>query len=451
MDASFLEVEDADEQASLAIAAIAVLEGPTPTRSEFAAAVEPRIDAIPRARQVARRLPLDLGLPEWVEVEAFDLDHHLRRTALPAPGDQADLCRLISDIMAVRLDRKLPLWECWVVEGLEHGRWALIMKLHHCMADGISGTRLFEALCDEADRATGGAAQPTIRVRRNSPGTFVTAPLALARWLVGEMRSPRKAVADIGGLVTGTAVLAGRVLWPATASSLNGPLARQRRYGIARASLPEVAEICDAFGVTINDVALAAVSGAVRRQLLRRGELPGPHTVRSLVPVSYRPRDGGATVLDNEVSLALPYLPIDVADPVDRLRAVHSRMSTAKSDGEPGAGHAAAELAKLVPFAPLAWVVRMFLRIPQRSVATVTTNIPGPRVPLHILGRRVVELLPYVPIAVRLRLGVAIMSYGEQLAFGATGDFDHMPDLDELCADIEADLRDLLGAAREGG
>ncbi|GAA4488388.1 wax ester/triacylglycerol synthase family O-acyltransferase [Rhodococcus olei] len=451
LDACFLEVEEADGRANLAIGAVAVLEGPPPTRSEFAAAVRRRIAAIPRAQQVVHRVPLDLGLPEWAEAEGFDVERHIRRVALPDPGDDAELCRQIENVMAVRLDPDQPLWQCWVIEALAHGRWALLMKLHHCMADGISGARLFESLCDPVDRTAATESPNTIRGAPGSAGAAVSAGVVSARWLTGALRSPRKSVARIVDLVAGSAVLAGRVLWPSAGSSFNGPLTRQRRYGIARASMSEVSAICDAFGVTINDVALAAVSGAVRRLLIRRGEVPGPRTIRSLVPVSYRASGGGATTLDNEISLMLPYLPVDVADPVDRLHTVHSRMSAAKSDGESGAGHVATELARLVPFAPLAWGMRLMLRFPQHSVAVVTTDVPGPPVPLRLLDRRVIELLPYVPIAVRLRLGVAVMSYDQRLSFGVTGDLDGVPDLDELCDGIESDLRELRRAAARHG
>lgn len=448
LDACFLEIEEADDTANLAIAAVAILEGPAPTRSEFAAAVGGRLGEVPRAQQVVRRMPLDLALPKWVAAEGFDVDRQVRRIALPHPGDDAELCRQIADIMAVRLDRDRPLWECWVVEGLMDGRWALLMKLHHSMADGISGTRLFESLCDPVEQPDADESPVPSRQGGSGTGTTVSRPVGLASWIVGALTSPRRTGARLVDLVSGSAVLAGRVLVPSSSSSFNGPLTRNRRYGVVRASLPEALEICHAFGVTLNDVALAAVSGAVRGQLIRRGEVPGSRTIRSLVPVSYRAGGAAGSALDNEISLMLPYLPVEVDDPVERLRVVHSRMQAAKSDGESGAGQVVTDLTRWLPFAPLALAVRAMLRVPQHSVALVTTDVPGPRVPLTLLGRRVVELLPYVPIAVRLRLGVAVMSYDQQLAFGVTGDYDGVPDLDELCEGIESDLDELHKAAR---
>ena len=148
LDAAFLDAEDADRHASLAIASVAVLEGPPPSQEEFIATIRGRLPLVPRYRQKARRLPLDLGQPVWVDDHRFDLAYHVRRTALPAPGDQAALHRLVARIMSQRLDRDRPLWECWVIEGLADGRWAVLSKVHHCMADGVSGNELYRIIFD---------------------------------------------------------------------------------------------------------------------------------------------------------------------------------------------------------------------------------------------------------------------------------------------------------------
>lgn len=150
LDAAFLEIEDADPHASLAIASVAVLEGQAPDRDKFAASVGPRLAAVPRTRQKIRRVPWDLGLPLWVDDPGFDLAYHLRRTALPAPGDDRALTDLVARIMAQRLDRERPLWESWVVEGLAGGRWAMLTKVHHCLVDGVAGTRLCSAVFDDS-------------------------------------------------------------------------------------------------------------------------------------------------------------------------------------------------------------------------------------------------------------------------------------------------------------
>ncbi len=436
LDASFLEVEDADDNASLAFAAIAVLGGPAPSRAEFTATMGKRLGKIPHATQVLHRTPMDLTLPEWVETVDTDLSRHVHRVAVPAPGTDTELFRLIADLMAIRLDPTQPLWECWIIESLADGRWALLMKIHHSMADGISAIRLFESLCDPLVAPT-----DPVPVRHTTDEAHPTASTSI-------LGSSLRALARTGSLVSGAATLVGRVLRPSAPSPLNGPITRRRRYGVARATMTEIQQICDGFDVTVNDVALTVVGGALRNLLLRRGREPGPETIRSLVPVSYRSAGAKAATLDNRISLTLPYLPVDVADPIRRLRTVHARMSGARTGSESGAGHLLTDLAGLLPFAPLAWGLRLLLSLPQHSVAVVTTNVPGPHTALRLLDRPVLELFPYVPIAVRLRLGVAIMSYAGHLAFGVTGDFDAVPEVQQMCADIESEIRALQRKAR---
>jgi WS/DGAT/MGAT family acyltransferase len=152
LDTAFLDAEDADRHVSMAIASIAILEGPVPSHDEFLEAVVPRLRAVRRTQQRVRRLPADLGPPEWVDTGEFDADYHVRRTALPAPGDDLALCGLVGRVMGQRLDRDRPLWECWVIEGVAGNRWALLLKLHHCLADGVSTAQLFNALFDAAAR-----------------------------------------------------------------------------------------------------------------------------------------------------------------------------------------------------------------------------------------------------------------------------------------------------------
>ena len=233
---------------------------------------------------------------------------------------------------------------------------------------------------------------------------------------------------------------------PVHSTSLTGPLRGGRRYAWTDASLTDLSAVRAAFGVTVNDVALAAVTGGFRRLLEQRGEAPDAHALRSLVPVSTR-SPGDESIPDNRVSLMLPYLPVDVADPVERLEAVRRRIRVLKDAHEPEAGGALTSLAELGPYAAVSEGIRLGLRLPQRQVATVTTNVPGPRDPLFALGRRLESLLPYVPIADRVRIGVAIFSYRDTLTFGLTGDYDAAPDLDTLADNITLSLDELLAAA----
>jgi diacylglycerol O-acyltransferase len=448
LDTAFLDAEDADPHVNMAIASVAVMEGPPPSHAEFTSGIGTAIAAIPRSRQKVRRVPWDLGLPVWVDDPHFDLGYHLRRTALPAPGDDAALDALIARIMTQRLDRERPLWESWVIEGLAGDRWAALTKVHHCVADGVSGAQLLGMIFGASTAASGETPDLT---PESGPGTakllagalagLVRYPIEQINLLTSALRSP----ARIASAIKGFAELAG-VLRPATSSSLTGPIGRARRYSVARVSLPAVQEIAKARGVTVNDVVLAAISGALRTLLLHRGERPDAHAVRTLVPVSVRAASD-ANILDNRVSLLLPFLPVDIEDPVDALTVVHERLRAAKASNEAEAGASLTELAAHEPFGPLSAAIRLAARLPQRSIITVTTNVPGPREPLYVLGRKMIELLPYVPIAVRLRIGVAILSYCDNLTFGLTGDYDSAPDLELLAEAIEKGIEELSARA----
>ncbi len=438
LDAAFLDLEDGDQHASLAIASVAVLSGPAPGQEEYVAAIGPRFAAIRRARQRVLRVPFDLGAPVWADDPDFDVGYHFRRTAVPAPGDDEALHRLVARIMAQRLDRDRPLWECWVIEGLADDRWAVLTKLHHCMADGVSGTRLYHAIFADTP-----AAAPTTAM---AP---VPGPVSLVLDAVGDLT--RKAAGQVGlllstvrapmRLIRGAAGLAAAIR-PTTPSSLSGPIGTARRYHVARVPLPAIVRVAKAYGTTVNDVVLTAISAGLRTILLSRGERPDPHTVRTLVPVSVR-ATGDLDELDNRISLLLPYLPVDIADPVDALAEVHRRLAREKATGEAEAGRAITDLAAREPFAPISLAIRFAARLPQRSIVTVTTNVPGPRAPLHVLGRKVLELLPYVPIAVRLRLGVAVMTYCDEAVFGVTADFAAMPDARLVTDAIEHTVAEL--------
>jgi WS/DGAT/MGAT family acyltransferase len=421
LDAAFLEVEDADPHASLAIASVAVVEGPAPSHDEFLALMRSKLPVLPRARQKLVRTPLDLSTPAWQDDPSFDLTYHVRRTALPAPGGDAELCALVARIMGQRLDRDRPLWEYWVVEGLADGRWAVLAKVHHCMADGVSGTMLYDVMYGDApaqDPVDEGSSVSLLSLLAN----VVRAPLALA-----------------GGVLS----LALSLL-PVRPSSLFGHIGSPRLYRVVRASLPEVKEVARTFGVTVNDVVLAAVSQAYRRLLLRRGERPSAHSIRTMVPVSVR----GDRRLDNQVSLRLAFLPVDAESVVEALSRVHQRFTDAKRGHQAESGHALAQLARHEPFAPLAWSVRLGAMMPQRSIVTVTTNVPGPRKPLRVLGRRIVEILPYVPIAVRIRTGIAVLSYTDRVAIGITADRASTSDVDVLAEAVHEAFAELLTASR---
>ena len=449
---AFLDAEDVDPRASLAIGSMAVFEGPAPSFEEFVEHVAGRLPLIPRYRQKLATVPLGLAAPAWVDDPGFDLRWHVRNTALPAPGGPDELGRLMSRVMSRRMDRDRPLWEYWFCEGLADGRWGLLSKLHHSVADGVSGTDLYQLVLDPTPTPrppvpddwapSGPPSAPSVAV--GAAWRLATAPVTLARAALGSLAHPQRLVrtsrVTARGLVTMLPALR-----PVTRTSLTGPLEGSRRYTWTDVSLDDVRTVRRRHGVTVNDVALAAVSGGFRLLLMSRGEEPTAHALRSLVPVSTR-APGTESIVDNRVSLMLPWLPVEVADPVARLRAVRDRILDLRAGHEPEAGGSVTAAAGLAPYAPVSWGIRLGLRLPQRQVATVTTNVPGPRTTLYALGREAVAMLPYVPIADRVRIGVAMFSYRDTLTFGITGDYDTAPDLQVLADGIATSLAELLSA-----
>jgi WS/DGAT/MGAT family acyltransferase len=409
---------------------------------------------VPRYRQKLRTVPLRLGRPVWVDDPDFDLRYHVRRTALPAPGGDQQLAALMGRVMSQRLDRDHPLWEYWAVEGLAGGRWGLISKVHHCMVDGVSATDLYRVIFDFSPEPS--PSVPDDRTVSPEPGLLRLTAQAVADTVV---LPAREAIAAGGALAGDPAHAAGQAtaavraiaklapaLWPATGSSLNGQIGQQRRYTWARASLDDVKKIKRRLGGTVNDVVLAAISGGFRALLLARGEQPGPHMVRSLVPVSLR-APGEENICENQVSAVLADLPVHIADPVERLTAVQAELQALKTAREAVVGEALVGLGRYTPFPLTSWLVRLLFGLPQREIVTVTTNVPGPQQPLYGMGRRLLEIVPYVPIATTVRTGICIFTYCGNVTFGITGDFTANPDLDVLAHGVEHGITELVKVA----
>ncbi len=455
IDAQFVDAEDEDRHASFAIASIAVFEGPAPSYEEFLHAIEGRLPLVPLYKRKLRTVPLRLGPPVWVDDPNFDLRYHVRQTALPPPGDDQRLSDLMARVMSQRLDRDYPLWEYWLVRGLAGKRWALISKIHHCMVDGVSGTDLYRVIFDTtpepapplpADGASVPAEPSSLELAAEAALDMAMLPVRQARALGDLLSNPADAARQAAQTARAVLKLA-PAAWPAPVSSLSGPIGRQRRYAWARASLDDIKTIRRALGGTVNDVVLAAISSGYRGLLLARGEEPGPHMVPSLVPVSLR-APGEENIYENRVSVLMADLPVHVADPVERLAAIRAELADLKASKEAAAGEALVTLGRFTPYPMASLSVRMAYRLPQREIVTVTTNVPGPSMPLYGLGRRLIELIPYVPIATTLRTGVSIFSYCGQVTFGITADYASTPDIGVLAKGIETGIAELLAAAR---
>ncbi|HET9876483.1 MAG TPA: wax ester/triacylglycerol synthase family O-acyltransferase [Mycobacterium sp.] len=447
LDAGFLEAEDSDRHVSLAIGGLVLLEGPPPDYASLVSTLGARISACPRYAQKLQLHPFDLAPPGWVDDPSFDLAHHVRHVALPQPGDDAELFRFVADQMARRLDRDHPLWQIWIIEGLTDNRWAMLMKIHHCVGDGIASSHMFTALCDD-DGVSSFASHIRAAHESRSAGLRLTMPsIDPVSWLSGLWNTSAMVSTAAARAARGVVEIAAGLLRPGASTSLNGPMTAMRRFSAAKVPLDDVRHVCRTFDVTLNDVALAALTEGYRGMLIRRGEQPLPESLRTLVPVSVRSTDAfGET--DNRVSVMLPYLPVDEENPVLRLRRVHSRLARTKTSGQRQGASASLSAANYLPFALTAWAVRLLTRLPQHGVTTLATNVPGPSETLHLMGRKVLGVLPVPPIALQLRTGVAMLSYADSLYFGILADFDTMPDVDEFARNIETAVSRLVASGK---
>jgi diacylglycerol O-acyltransferase / wax synthase len=457
LDAEFLYLEDGT--AHMHIASCAVFEGPEPPYDELVALFASKLPLVPRYRQRVRFVPMDLGRPVWVDDPHFNLEYHVRHTALPPPGDKAALCRLMGRLMSQELDRARPLWETWIVGRLAGGRWAAVSKVHHSMVDGVAGVDLVAAVLD-LDREQAPAtvaddwepeADPSgLRLALDATVNLVTTPGQLVGAALTAIRAPRRTL-ERGWMIASGLLRYGSALRPTPRTSLDGTIGPHRRWTFTGASLADVRTIRRAFGGTVNDVVLAAVTSGFRDLIVARGEDPHHVGLRTLVPVSVRDETGHG-VYDNRVSAIFLDLPVHVEDPLERLGAIHEQMERLKQSHEPEAGEALTHLAGAVPptFTARATHLasRLMSHVPQRTMNTVATNVPGPQFPLYAAGREMLEYLPFVPLGPGVRIGVAILSYNGRLRFGITGDYDTAPDIDVLADGIDAAVKTLLRSAR---
>jgi WS/DGAT/MGAT family acyltransferase len=451
LDAAFLRLED--RHTSVHIASIAIFDGPPPTYAQIAELFAAKLPSLPRYRQIVREAPLWLGAPVWVDDPRFVLSDHLRHTALPRPGSGAQLQELVGRLMSQQLDRRHPLWESWLVEGLDDNRWALVNKVHHCMVDGIAGTDLLTTVLDGSpDELSPAPAAWRPRPAASPFGRLTSAavsaplrPYRAVRRSAHELRHPRAVSIGLATQLRGLLGFA-RSTRPGRRSSLSGSLHSSRCWSRATVRLDDVRLIRDGLGGTVNDVVLAAVTRGFRDLLLSRGETPRSDTVRTLVPVSARTIAQRGRP-DNRVTAMIAELPVHLDRPAERLAAVRVELDRLKSSGEPQAGILITESARLVPALLVNAGLAGLFRVPQRSVVTVVTNVPGPSRALYAAGRRLRELYPYVPIADHVRVGVAITSYDGILFIGVTGDRDSAADIGLLAAGIEDEVRELVRAA----
>ncbi len=450
LDTSFLHLEDGP--AHMHVASTTLFEGPTPEYEEFRDHIASRLHLVPRFRQKLRFVPFGQGRPVWIDDPNLNLEYHVRHTALPPPGTEEQLRTLAARLFSQRLDRDKPVWELWLVDGVEGGRFAIVAKTHHCLVDGVSGVDITTVLFD-LDRDPEPAPEPDAWLPEPEPSDAqllaealierVTSPAEIARGARALLRAPRHvAGAAIEGL--GAAGSIARTGLAAPPSPFNVQIGPYRRFAYVRTDLPELKRIKNMAGGTVNDVVLAVVAGALGRYLRSGGHSTKDLELRAMVPISVRAEDEHGA-LGNRVSAMMAVLPVWCEDPIERLRTVTATMGDLKSSKQAVGASLLTEATDFAPPTIAAQAARLQSR--QRFFNLVVTNIPGPQFPLYLLGRELQDVFPMVPLAKNQGVCFALMSYNGRVNFGLTADYDAMPDLDALAGDLEASIAELAAAA----
>jgi len=453
IDASFLHQEGPESH--MHIGGVLIFRGPPPDFDEFLDHVRSRLHLVPRYRQKLATPPLQTGRPLWVDDPTFNIEYHVRQTALPSPGSEEQLLRLAARIASQQLDRSKPLWECWLVEGLEGGRFAMISKTHHSLVDGISGVDLATVLFDlertprrpPADlEAWQPHPEPSAAelVLAGVRGAANTAAGLLAR-AAGASLKPAHTLERVRDAAEGVGEIVWAGLNPAPATPLNVEIGPHRRFAVVRQELSDYKLVKDTLGGTVNDVVLTVVSGALAGWLRSRGVRTEGLEMRALVPVSVRTENEHGT-LGNRLTVMRGPLPVYINDPVARLRFVKRAMDGLKESKQAVGAATLAAVNNLAPPTILAQASR--LNFSTRLFNLIVTNIPGPQLPLYVLGRELEDLFPVAFLPKGHALAVAIMSYNGGIDYGLLGDYDALEDIEVIADGIEAALAELVAAAK---
>jgi diacylglycerol O-acyltransferase len=454
IDASFLHQESPTSH--MHVGALAIFEGPPPPFTELLDALRGRLHLVPRYRQKLSVPPVGTGRPLWVDDPSFDLEYHVRHTALPRPGSEDQLLRLAARIHSQQLDRSKPLWEVWMVEGLKEGGFALITKTHHALIDGIAGVDIAQVIFDlgpvpmevpHPDEAWQPAPEPSAAevLAAGAIGLLRTGARATAA-AAGLAAHPRSALRSARTAIEGLGEVAWAGLNPAPETPLNVEIGPHRRFSIVRNDLEDFKAVKNAFGGTVNDVVLAVVSGALRVWLESRGVRSEGLELRALVPVSIRSEDDRGT-LGNRLAVMRGPLPVYIEDPVARLGTVKAAMDGLKESKQAVGAEVLTSMQNFAPPTILAQASR--LNFSTRLFNLLVTNVPGPQLPLYLRGRQLLDVFPMAFLPKDHALAIAIISYNGRMNFGLLGDYDALPDIEVIADGIRASLDELLGLARE--
>ena len=453
VDASFLHQESADSH--MHVGGLSVFEGPPPAMDAFLEAIRSRLHLVPRYRHKLAHTRIDSGRPVWVDDPTFNLEIHVRHTALPTPGGEAELLRLVARTFSQQLDRAKPLWELWLVEGLEENRFGLISKTHHALIDGISGVDLATVMFDltPVPPPVHHNGQPWLP--RPVPGTVdlvaagvkgaIRAGLEVATRSVSAATHPERALSTVREAAEGIGEIVWAGLNPAPDTPLNVEIGPHRRFvGVAN-RLEDFKLVKNAFGGTVNDVVLTVVAGALREWLGTRGVRTEGLELRALVPVSIR-TESQRNTLGNQIAAIRGLLPVYVEDPIQRLAVVKEAMDGLKESKMAVGAEALANVQNFAPPTVLAQASR--INFSTRLFNLIVTNVPGPQFPLYVLGREMSDVFPIAFLPKDHALAIAIMSYHGNMNFGLLADYDAVADVDEIAASIRSELSAMVDLAR---
>lgn len=442
LDVAFLHVEDRSNRMQLA--GMLLFDGPVPSYAEFRDAIGRHLPSLPRFRQRLRHAPLGLTRPSWVDDDSFDLDYHLHHVALPAPGGHAEIAAHIDHMAAAPLDLRRPLWEMALIEGLDNGGFALALKVHHCMVDGLSIIDIFAALCSPdpssplpeiqewAPRAPGARWD---RLRASVSGL----PSVLGRIPSGLGAAPTGGV-ELARRLRRASRMVGAAPSTRFNTGMSGPT---RRTDYLTVPLRDIHEVRREFGTTVNNIVLSTVTGALHRYLDRHDELTDH--VHAFVPVNRRPEEARGTH-GNQIGMTYPALPVGEADPRERVRKVVSAVAASAVARQAEDTEALIRLGRFAP-QPLAALGNRAMQFDARMFNLTVTNVPGPPVPVYFLGRQLRLILGATPLTRKHALTIAVLSYNGELTFSVTTDPRRVPDGPDLVEDIRAELAELRALA----
>ncbi len=451
IDASFLTNETSN--AHMHVGAVLIFEGPPPVYDDFLAHVESRLHLVPRFRQKLAFPPIETGRPFWVDDPHFHPAYHVRHSALPSPGSEEQLRNITGRIFSQALDRSKPLWELWLVQGLERGRFALVTKTHHALVDGVSGVDIATVLFDlkpvpeptQPDRDWVPKPSPSsAELAARGVAEAAEAPFKLTRRAMRAATNPTRSARRAIEAGEALAEVAWNFTNPAPDVPLNTEIGSHRRFAWARAELDDFKRIKNALGGTVNDVVLAVVSGALRSWLRGRGVKTEGLELRALVPVSIRAKDERGE-LGNRIAAMRGPLPVYIDDPVKRLDTVRRAMDGLKESKQALGAEVISRFNDFAPPTLLAQASR--INFSTRLFNLIVTNVPGPQIPLYVLGRELQDVFPVAFLPENHALAIAIMSYNGGIDFGLLGDYDAMEDIDMLASGLSESLADLRAAA----